>query len=57
MGYSLCDSNFDKDTIEVDNADVMDDVEQMPRNETGTHNNVHLREFENDPMEDGYILG
>ena len=48
---------FDKDTIEVDNADVMDDVEQIPRNETNTHNNVHLQEFENDPMEDGEIYG
>ena len=37
------------------NEDVMDDVEQIPRNETDTHNNVHLQEFENDPMEDGNI--
>ena len=35
----------------------MDDVEQIPRNETGTHNNVHLQEFENDPMEYGEIWG
>ena len=48
---------FDKDTIEVDNAYVMDDVEQIPRNETSTHNNFHLPQFENDPMEDGEIQG
>ena len=37
------------------NAYVIEDVEQIPQNETGTHNNVHLQEFENDPMEDGEI--
>ena len=46
---------FDKDTIEVDNEDVMNYVEQVPPNETGTHNNVNFLEFENDPMEDGEI--
>lgn len=48
---------FDEDTNEADNAEVMDDVEHSPQNETSVHKNVNLQEFEDEPMEDGEIEG
>ena len=44
-----------KDAIEVDNAYVMYDAEQIPWNGTSTHKNVSHLEFGNYPMEDGEI--